>query len=105
MNYTVFDSQQNAVASFKSYNDAVGFKMLSGRPDWKITEKNTIRKSTEKQRKAVGFTQEVLNITFTGDINNFHDCSMYLATYLDDAKMQYEELRCEFEAYLSDLMD
>ena len=38
MNYNVFDSDNHKIATFKSYENAVGFKMLAGRPDWTIKE-------------------------------------------------------------------
>lgn len=84
MNYTVFDSQQNTVASFKSYTNAVGFKMLAGRPDWTIKE--SIRPSTENQQKAVRFVESVLNVEFEGSIADFEDCRIFLSKYLDVAK-------------------
>lgn len=59
-----------------------------------------MRKSTEKQKAAVRYCEEWLNIDFEGNIEYFNDCSNFLATYLDDAKEIERELICEYEAYL-----
>lgn len=60
--------------------------------------------TTDKQKGAVYFCEQYLNITFNGDINNFHQVSYFLSIYLEDAKAIYDELKCEYEAYLEDLM-
>ena len=59
--------------------------------------------TTEKQKSAVHFCEEWLHISFEGDINDRTQVSNFLAEYLDDAKNLYEEIRCEYEAYLMDL--
>lgn len=84
MTYTVFDTENNIIATFKSYTNAVGFKMLAGRPDWTIKE--SIRPSTENQQKAVRFIESVLNVEFEGSITDFEDCRIFLSEYLDIAK-------------------
>ena len=66
---------------------------------------NSYRKSTPKQRAAVHFCEQWLNIEFEGDIDNFNSVSDFLADYLADAKEQAMELRCEYEAYLQELDD
>lgn len=62
-----------------------------------------MRKSTEKQRSAVKYCELWLCIEFDGDINNFNDCSLFLSTYLEEAKQTEMELRCEYEAYIWDI--
>lgn len=59
--------------------------------------------TTERQKSAVHFCEEWLHISFDGDINDRTQVSNFLAEYLDDAKNIYEEIRCEYEAYLMDL--
>ena len=84
MTYTVFDAENNIIATFKSYTNAVGFKMLAGRPDWTIKE--SVISSTENQQKAVRFVESVLNVEFEGSIADFEDCRIFLSEYLDAAK-------------------
>ena len=61
--------------------------------------------TTSRQKAAVHFCEQWLNVTFNGDINNFQQVSNFLLEYLEDAKNLYEEVKCEYEAYLWDLMD
>ena len=61
-------------------------------------------KSTERQRAAVHFCEQWLNVTFSGDINNFQQVSKFLSKYLKEAKLIYSEIACEYESYLWDLM-
>lgn len=61
--------------------------------------------TTEKQKAAVHFCEQWLDVTFEGDINNFRQVSYFLSIHLDDAKQLYDEVKCEYEAYLWDLMD
>lgn len=60
--------------------------------------------TTGKQKAAVHFCEQWLNITFNGDINDFRQINYFLAAYLEDAKQLYEEVKCEYESYLWDLM-
>lgn len=60
--------------------------------------------TTNRQKAAVHFCEQWLNITFNGDINNFQQVSYFLSTYLDDAKQLYDKIKYEYEAYLWDLM-
>ena len=110
MNYNVFDSGNRKIATFKSYENAVGFKMLAGRPDWtikkqQIKEQQIKRKSTSRQRAALAFCEEMLNINYIGDREDFYEVSEFLTEYLDEAKSLYTELQCEFESYYNDLLD
>ena len=61
--------------------------------------------TTNKQKAAVHFCEQWLNVTFEGDINDFQQVSYFLSIYLDDAKQLYDEIACEYESYLWDLMD
>ena len=56
--------------------------------------------TTGKQKAAVHFCEQWLNITFNGDINDFRQINYFL----EDAKQLYEEVKCEYESYLWDLM-
>ena len=60
--------------------------------------------TTNKQKAAVHFCEQWLDVTFDGDINNFKQVSYFLSIYLDDAKQLYDEIRGEYESYLWDLM-
>lgn len=60
--------------------------------------------TTNKQRAAVHFCEQWLNVTFKGNINDFQQVSYFLSIYLDEAKSLYDEVRCEYESYLWDLM-
>lgn len=60
----------------------------------------TMRKSTPKQKAAVKYCEEWLNIEFEGNIDSYNDCHYFLMSYLEDAKQLAMELSCEFEAYM-----
>lgn len=60
--------------------------------------------TTNKQKAAVHFCEQWLNVTFEGNINDFQQVSYFLSIYLDEAKGLYNEVRCEYESYLWDLM-
>lgn len=49
--------------------------------------------TTNRQKKAVGFCESVLNVKFEGDLNDYHQVSVFLGKYLEYAK----ELRDEFQ--------
>ena len=61
--------------------------------------------ATDRQKAAVHFCEQWLNITFNSDINNFQQVSNFLLEYLGEAKLIYEEIACEYESYLWDLID
>jgi hypothetical protein len=61
--------------------------------------------TTNRQKAAVHFCEQWLDITFNGDIENRYEVSAFLSEYLQEAKDLYNELRCEYEAYLWDLED
>ena len=59
--------------------------------------------TTKRQRAAVHFCEQWLNITFEGNIEDKYQVSIFLGEYLQDAKDLYNEVRCEYESYLWDL--
>lgn len=59
-----------------------------------------MRKSTPKQKAAVKYCEEWLNIEFEDNIDSYNDCHYFLMSYLEDAKQLAMELSCEFEAYM-----
>ena len=61
--------------------------------------------TTEKQKAAVRFCEQWLDVAFNGDINDFNQVSIFLSNYLEEAKLLYDEIKCEYESYLWDLMD
>lgn len=61
--------------------------------------------TTDRQKAAVHFCEQWLNITFSGNIENRYEVSAFLGEYLQEAKDLHNELRCEYEAYLWDLED
>ena len=54
--------------------------------------------TTEKQKSAVAFCEQVLDIEFAGDINDFQAVSVFLFDYLDEAKSIADEA---FSSYYS----
>ena len=58
--------------------------------------------STKRQKAAVRYCENWLSIEFTGNIENFVECSLFLSEYLEEAKQTEMELRCEYETYLWD---
>ena len=60
--------------------------------------------TTDRQKAAIHFCEQWLNITFEGNINNRFEVSIFLGEYLQEAKNLYDEIRCEYEAYLWDLI-
>ena len=55
---------------------------------------------TNKQKAAVHFCEQWLNITFEGNIEDKHQVSTFLEEYLQEAKDLYNEIKYEYEAYL-----
>lgn len=48
--------------------------------------------TTEKQKNAVQFCEEVLGVDFAGDINSYEEVSKYLSLYLNLAKSTAREM-------------
>ena len=59
--------------------------------------------TTDRQKAAIHFCEQWLNITFEGNINDRRQVSIFLGEYLQEAKNLYDEIRCDYEAYLWDL--
>ena len=59
--------------------------------------------TTDRQKAAIHFCEQWLNITFNGDIEDRYQVSIFLGEYLQEAKDLHNELRYEYEAYLWDL--
>ncbi len=55
--------------------------------------------TTERQKKAVRFCEEWLNISFQGDINNREQVSNFLSDYLDAAKAKLENVSYNTDIY------
>lgn len=96
--YQLFDSCNKFIGTFRKYNDADNYRHLMGRPDWPIkpVPKKFFRSSsTERQRKAVRYCEDWLNIKFAGDINHFQACSDFLSHYLNLAKATEAQYRAD----------
>lgn len=106
--FIVIDKTNHPIRQFKTYNEAENFKVINRRIDWnikKINKSTSQRKTTEKQRQAVKFCEEWCNVEFIGNINNYYEVSNFLEDFLDEAKRAYEEIKCEYEAYINELYD
>lgn len=100
--YTIYDSTGTIVATLTTMRDALDFKHIRGNNAWtiKIIEPLKNRQSTARQKGAVKFIEEWLNITFTGNINDFYEVSDFLSEYLDEAKQIYDEVYNEYTSYI-----
>ena len=100
--YTIYDSTGTIVATLTTMKDALDFKHIRGNNTWtiKIIEPLRNRQSTPKQKGAVKFVEEWLNITFTGNINDFYEVSDFLSEYLEEAKQMYDEVYNEYTSYI-----
>ena len=92
--YRVLDNENKLVANFETYSDANHFRHLKGRPDWSIKRTpKQFRGSTDRQKFAVRYCEDWLNIKFIGDIDNFASCSEFLREHLDLAKATETQYR------------
>ena len=100
--YTIYDSTGTIVATLTTMRDALDFKHIRGNNAWtiRIIEPLKNRQSTARQKGAVKFIEEWLNITFTGNINDFYEVSDFLSEYLDEAKQMYDEVYNEYTSYI-----
>ena len=100
--YTIYDSTGTIVATLTTMRDALDFKHIRGNNTWtiKIIEPLRNRQSTARQKGDVEFVEEWLNITFTGNINDFYEVSDFLSEYLDEAKQMYDEVYNEYTSYI-----
>lgn len=98
MKYAIIDNENNYIKSCFTYSEALAFKSLKGRSDWKIVKYHpTDYKSTEKQKSAVKWCEHILDVKFKGNINSGLSCSNFLYDYLSIAKQTYNELNCEID--------
>ena len=100
--YTIYDSTGTIVATLTTMKDALDFKHIRGNNTWtiKIIEPLKNKQSTARQKGAIKFIEEWLNITFTGNINDFYEVSDFLSEYLDEAKQMYDEAYSEYSSYV-----
>ena len=100
--YRIYDSTGTIVATLTTMRDALDFKHIRGNNTWtiKIIEPLRNRQSTARQKGAIKFVEEWLNITFTGNINDFYEVSDFLSEYLDEAKQMYDEVYNEYTSYI-----
>ena len=100
--YTIYDSTGTIVATLTTMKDALDFKHIRGNNTWtiKIIEPLKNKQSTARQKGAIKFVEEWLNITFTGNINDFYEVSDFLSEYLDEAKQMYDEVYNEYTSYV-----
>ena len=87
--YIVYDNTGNKVGiPFNSYKEAETYKIIFGRPDWKVSliHVESSRKSTERQRRAVEFIEFWCDMKYQGNINDFYEVSDFLSDYLIIAK-------------------
>lgn len=93
--YVVKDSLGNTMAVFKDYKQAVTYKLAYGHSGYTIKKvvKNVHKRPTEKQLKAVHFILNIfIDLEFEGDINDYKDVSLFLDSYLEEAKRIQAEL-------------
>ena len=100
--YIIYDSTGTIVATLTTMKDALDFKHIRGNNTWtiKVIEPLRNKQSTARQKGAVKFVEEWLNITFTGNINDFYEVSDFLSEYLDEAKQMYDEVYNEYTSYI-----
>ena len=101
--HKVYDTCNQLLAAFPTYQAAEDYKSLMHRPDWRITcPILTDRISTDKQKRAVKFCELVLSsisgqdIKMEGNINSFNACAQFLNKYLESCNTFMSELASEF---------
>ena len=57
--------------------------------------------TTKRQRAAVRYCENMLNIKFNGDINNFNQVSLFLDEYLECAKVREEDILQCYDDYFA----
>ena len=58
--------------------------------------------TTKRQKAAVHFCEEWLNISFEGDINNFNQVSNFLSIHLDYAKSNFRDAIESYHSFITD---
>lgn len=57
--------------------------------------------TTKRQRAAVRYCENMLDIKFNGDINNFNQVSSFLNQYLEEAKVREEDILQCYDDYFA----
>lgn len=57
--------------------------------------------TTKRQRAAVRYCENMLDIKFNGDINNFNQVSKFLDYYLEEAKIREEDILQCYDDYFA----
>ena len=57
--------------------------------------------TTKRQRAAVRYCENMLDIKFNGDINNFNQVSEFLDYYLESAKTREEDILQCYDDYFA----
>ncbi len=99
--YRVLDKYGHLLRTFNTYIEAWEFRMVNHRYDWAICDvyqsAETDFQTTDKQKNAVKFVKDILQIEFKGNIDDWRDVSPFLNDYLQQAKNFILELKCEYE--------
>ena len=101
--YVVYDTTGNPVGvPFKTIREAEEYKAINRRFDWtvRLVNINIWRESTPKQRGALAFCEDVLDIQFEGNRHDFYEVSDFLSEYLEEAKQTARELSCSYSSYM-----
>ena len=57
--------------------------------------------TTKRQRAEVRYCENMLDIKFNGDINNFNQVSSFLNQYLEEAKIREEDILQCYDDYFA----
>lgn len=57
--------------------------------------------TTKRQKDAVRYCENMLDIKFNGDINNFNQVSSFLNQYLEEAKIREEDILQCYDDYFA----
>ena len=58
--------------------------------------------TTKRQKAAVNFCEEWLDISFEGDINDFNQVSNFLSIHLDHAKSNFRDAAESYNSFILD---
>lgn len=58
--------------------------------------------TTKRQKAAIHFCEEWLNISFEGDIDNFNQASNFLSIHLDYAKSNFRDATESYHSFIID---
>ena len=98
--YIVKNPYGITVRVFNKYEQANTYVLAFGNKNYSIQRRtyDCKKPSTTKQKAAVDFIEQCLQIEFTGDIENFYEVSEFIGEYLEDAKIVFEDAK---ESYYS----